>query len=76
LGKLTIIEEKELKGFNQILLIAEIQVYKDKKISINESGLTILKIIKNLPGNLKNSITINTQYKISSHPELEYEISF
>jgi len=76
LGKLTIIEEKELKGFNQILLIAEIQVYKDKKIGINESGLTILKIIKNLPGNLKNSITINTQYKISSHPELEYEISF
>ncbi|NQV78007.1 MAG: hypothetical protein HQ490_06580 [Lutibacter sp.] len=76
MGKLTIIEEKELKGFNQILLIAEIQVYKDKKISINESGLTILKIIKNLPGNLKNSITINTQYKISSHPELEYEISF
>lgn len=70
----TIIEEKELKGFNQIVLITEIQVYKDEIIGINDSGLTTPLIIKDFPSNLKNSITINTQYKISSQPELEYEI--
>lgn len=70
----TIIEEKELKGFNQIVLITEIQVYKDEVIGINDSGLTTPIIIKDFPSNLKDTITIHTQYKISSQPELEYEI--
>lgn len=70
----TIIEEKELKGFNQIVLITEIQVYEDEVIGINDSGLTTPIIIKDFPSNLKDTITIHTQYKISSQPELEYEI--
>lgn len=73
--KQTIIKGKELKGFSQLVLITEIQVYKDEKIGINESGLTTPIIIKDIPHNLKNSITINTQYKISSQPKLEYEIT-
>lgn len=72
--KQTIIEEKKLRGFSQLLLLTEIQVYKGEKIGINESGLTTPIIIKDIPGNLKDSITIHTQYKISSQPELEYEI--
>lgn len=73
--KQTIIEEKKLRGFSQLLLLTEIQVYKDVKIGVNESSLTIPKIIKDIPSNFKDSITINTQYKISSQPELVYEIS-
>jgi predicted RNA methylase len=73
--KQTIIEEKKLRGFSELLLITEIQVYKDEKIGINESGLTTPITIKDIPTNLNDSITINTQYKISSEPELEYEIT-
>jgi predicted RNA methylase len=73
--KQTIIEEKKLRGFSQLLLLTEIQVYKDEKIGINESSLTTPITIKDIPNNLKDSITINTQYKISSQPELEYEIT-
>jgi predicted RNA methylase len=72
--KQTIIEKKVLEGFNQIVLITEIQVYKDEKISLSESGLTTPITIIDVPSNLKDSITINTQYKISSQPKLEYEI--
>jgi hypothetical protein len=70
-----IIEGKKLRGFSQLLLFTEIQVYKGEKIGINESGLTTPIVIKNIPGNFKGSITIDTQYIISSHPELEYEIT-
>ena len=73
--KRTIIKENKLRGFSQLLLLTEIQVYKGEKIGINESGLTTPIIIKDIPSNSKDSITINTQYKISSQPELEYEIT-
>lgn len=73
--KQTRIDEKKLRGFSQLLLLTDIQVYKDEKIGINESSLTTPKLIKDIPDNFKGSITINTQYKISSHPELEYEIT-
>ena len=36
----TVIESKMLKGFNQLVIITEIQVYKNEKGIINESGLT------------------------------------
>jgi predicted RNA methylase len=73
--KQTILEEKKLRGFSQLLLLTEIQVYKDEKIGINQSGLTTPKTIKDIPSNLKDSIIINTHYKISSQPELVYEIT-
>ena len=73
--KQTILELEELKGFSQLVLLTKIQVYKDEKIEINESGLTTPIIIKDIPSDLKDSITITTQYKISSQPELEYEIT-
>ena len=64
-----------LKGFNQLVIITEIQVYKNEKIIINESGLTIPRLIQQIPKNLKNSIIIDTQYQISSKPKLEYKIT-
>lgn len=71
----TVIESKMLKGFNQLVIITEIQVYKNEKIIINESGLTIPRLIQQIPKNLKNSIIIDTQYQISSKPKLEYKIT-
>ena len=73
--KQTIIEKEALKGCLSFSLLTEIQVYKDEKIEVNESGLTTPLIIGDIPSNLKNSLTINTQYNISAHPELEYEIT-
>jgi predicted RNA methylase len=74
--KQTLIEVKELKHFSQLVIITEIQVYKDEKIGICESGLTTPLIIAEIPSNLTDAITINTQYKISPKPLLEYEITF
>lgn len=71
----TIIEKEKLEGCNQLLLITEIQVYKDEIIGLNQSGLTTPKTIENISESLKNSITIDTQYIISSQPKLEYEIT-
>ncbi|WP_373397815.1 hypothetical protein V8V91_25390 [Algoriphagus halophilus] len=71
----TTLDEKRIRGFSQLLILTEIQVYKDEKIGINKSGLTTPKIIKDIPSDLKGSIIINTQYKISAQPELEYIIT-
>lgn len=70
----TIIQGSMLKNFNQVVLFTEIQVYKDTKINYNESGLTIPLRVMDVEQALKIPITINTQYKISDHPKLEYQI--
>ena len=72
--KQTVIEKENLKGFNQIVLITEIQVFNDEIIRLNESGLTIPKSIGNISDNLKDSIIINTQYTICTEPKFEFEI--
>ncbi|GAA4237910.1 hypothetical protein GCM10022291_26330 [Postechiella marina] len=73
--KKTVIESKKLKGFNQLVIITEIQVFKNEKIVINESGLTTPLFIQEIPKNLKDSLIIDTQYQISSEPKLEYKIT-
>jgi len=73
--KLTIIECERLKQFGEIVIITEIQVYKNEKIGIMESGLTTPIVIKDTLPNRKNSITIKTQYIISSEPKLELKIA-
>jgi len=73
--KKTIIGSEKLKGFNQVVIITEIQVYKNEIIGINDSGLTTPVFIKDIPDNTKGDITIDTQYKISSEPKLEYKIT-
>jgi len=70
----TIIENKDLEDFNEIVLITKIQVYNDVKIGVNESGLTTPIILKDISSQKSDSVIINTQYKISSQPELEYDI--
>ena len=61
--------------FNQLVIITEIQVYKNEKIVLNESGLTTPLFIQEIPENLKGSIIIDTQYQIASEPKLEYKIT-
>jgi predicted RNA methylase len=73
--KKSVIDSKKLKGFNQLVIITEIQVYKNEKIVLNESGLTTPLFIQEIPENLKGSIIIDTQYQIASEPKLEYKIT-
>ena len=73
--KQTVIDSEKLKGFDQLVIMTEIQVYKNEKIDINRSGLTTPIFIKDISDNLKGSITIDTQYQISSEPKLEYKIT-
>lgn len=72
--KKTVIEEHALRGFSEIVLMTEIQVYKDSRITVNECGLTTPLRIKDIPNKQTHPIVINTQYIISSKPELKYEI--
>lgn len=73
--KKTIIEESASKKSSYLLLNTHIQVYKDIKIDMNESGLTTPMILREIPTDIKGSITIDTQYVISSEPKLEYQIT-
>ena len=73
--KQTVINNEKLSNFNQLLIITEIQVYKDEKILINESGLTTPIVIQELSDNPSGSLLIDTQYQISSEPKLEYKIT-
>ncbi|MQP52196.1 MULTISPECIES: hypothetical protein [unclassified Flavobacterium] len=72
--KETVISKEKLKECSQLVILTEIQVFKDEKIRINESGLTVPLIIKEISDNLKDSIIIKTRYKVSNEPKLEYEI--
>jgi len=73
--KQTIIEPEKLKEFDRIAIITEIQVYKDEKIRLNDSGLTTPIFIKEIPENLQSSITIDTEYTISAVPNLNYQVT-
>ncbi|WP_299212310.1 hypothetical protein [uncultured Dokdonia sp.] len=73
--KKTVIKEETLKGYSHLLINTYIQVYKDLKIDINESGLTVPIFIREIPNNNQSTVTVDTQYVISSEPKLEYTIT-
>lgn len=70
----TVIEADKLEGYCQLFMITEIQVYKDDKININESGLTTPLRLMDITSTME-SITIDTHYEISAEPKLEYKIT-
>lgn len=72
--KKTIIKEKDLKTASYLLLNTYIQVYNEVKIDINESGLTTPIVLIEVSNDIKSTMTIDTQYVISSEPRLEYQI--
>lgn len=73
--KKTIIKENMSKTSCFLVLNTYIQVYKDIKIDVNESGLTIPLILQEIPNDIKGVITVDTQYVISQEPKLEYQIT-
>lgn len=74
--KITTIDSEKLKKYNQIGIFTEIQVYKNERINISQSGLTTPMFINDIPDNFDGTLEISTQYKISSDPKLDYEVTF
>lgn len=72
--KHTVLKEKELSTASEIVVMTEITIYKNEKLIINESGLTIPKYIKDISDNKKESVTIKSQYVIDVDPKLEVTI--
>jgi len=72
--KHTVLKEKELSTASEIVVMTEITIYKNDKLIINESGLTIPKYIKDISDNKKESVTIKSQYVIDVDPKLEVTI--
>lgn len=70
----TVINSDKLEGYGALFMITEIQVYKDVKININESGLTTPLRLMDIT-DTSQSITIDTHYEISAEPKLEYKIT-
>jgi predicted RNA methylase len=64
----------QMQGFNQLVLITHIQVYKNEVIRLNESGLTTPRYIADTPSNAEDDLSIKTQYVISDEPKLDYNI--
>lgn len=73
--KKTVIENEILTESDILLIITEIQVYKNEKIGVNDSGLTTPTFIYEIPNNLKGVINVDTQYIISSEPKLDYKVT-
>lgn len=73
--KRTHIKKEQLDGFNQLVLLTEIQIYDNEYIRINESGLTTPIILENFSNDLNSSLVIDTQYILSSEPKLDYKIT-
>ncbi|MGG6230785.1 hypothetical protein [Tenacibaculum sp. SDUM215027] len=72
--KHTVLKEEELSTASEIVVMTEITIYRNEKLIINESGLTIPKYIKDVSDNKKESLTIKSQYVIGSEPKLELKI--
>lgn len=69
------IEGEKLSKYDFLVLMTEIQVYKNEKILLKESGLTTPVFMQDIAENQTETMLIDTQYKISSEPKLDYEIS-
>jgi hypothetical protein len=71
----TTIELQDQQGYNELMLLTEIQVYKQERIEVKQSGLTLPKAMQyNLPI-AAQTFTVNSRYKIGVKPTLEYEIA-
>jgi predicted RNA methylase len=73
--KRTFIKGEKLRGFDQLVILTEIQVYRDECIGICETGLTTPLFIAEIPDYIKGDAIIDTQYKVGSEPKLDYSIS-
>ena len=72
--KHTVLKEEELLTASEIVVMTEITIYKNEKLIINESGLTVPKYIKDVSNNKKESLTIKSQYVIGIDPKLDLKI--
>lgn len=70
----TSIKKEQTIGYKDILVLTEIQVYKDEVIDINQSGLTVPLTIGLLSGS-NTPQEIKTRYILGNAPKLEYKIS-
>lgn len=71
----TKISREQLKDFNRLLLLTEIQIYQDEKIEITESGLTTPMCMYDLPEDFEGTVLIETQYQMCSDPKLDFQLS-
>ncbi len=62
--------------FDHVALMTEIQVYKNEKIGLGESGLTMPIYLQDVPVDFSGSLQFESQYTISSEPKLEYTLRF
>ena len=68
----TQIKEEMLVGYNQLAITTEIITFKNEKLTINDSGLTIPFTITYLDD--KKIKSVNTQYKVNEQPGLDISI--
>ncbi|WGH76584.1 hypothetical protein P8625_05345 [Tenacibaculum tangerinum] len=71
----TVLTDKELSTASEIVVMTEITIYKDIQLTLNESGLTIPKYIKDVSENKDKTMTIESQYIIGSEPKLSLKTS-
>ena len=72
--KKTFIKKEEIDNNNMMVLLTDIVVFNDVKISFNESGLTTPLYIQPLEPEKIREIEIETEYKIYKNPRLDYKI--
>ncbi|WP_440121082.1 hypothetical protein [Tenacibaculum sp. Ill] len=72
--KHTVLKEEELSTASEIVVMTEITIYKNEKLIINESGLTVPKYIKDVSNDKKESLTIKSKYVIGVEPKLDLKI--
>ncbi len=57
-------------GYNNIIVLTEIQVFGEERLVFNESGLTIPLTLKDIEPSGEKDITVTLQHKINEQPGL------
>ncbi len=66
------LKKETIKKFNQLTLLTEIQVFGDTWIRPYQSGLTIHKVLMEIPSDILVDIDYKMQYIVSEEPEIIY----
>lgn len=67
------VNPEELKGYDRISILTDIQVFQDEEILINESGLTMPLRIDSIAPEKQNGFSIELWYEISNKPGIRFK---
>ena len=73
--KRTTITKQEQTGYKNLILLTDIQTYKQEYLEITQSGLTLPRVLGYEMAHFNQPIDIYSYYKFGAKPQLVYEVT-